>query len=370
MNPRRTVALLIPFFGFALATGSAAARQPAVTMHVGAPIHPVEMANGQRLVYELHVDNNTSVPVELAALDVLADDGKALLQLDRKTLAADTDSKEGGGTSVAAHASALVYLTVDAGNAAPASIRHRLTVEQENHEAVVAGRNMPVMADRSPVLAPPLAGGPWVAVYSDAWPRGHRRVFIRANGRARLPGRFAIDWMKVDQHGRTLRDDSGLAASSYSYGAKVLAVADAQVAATRDGVTEAERIADNKTHPHPDAAGNFISLDLGNGRFATYEHLRPGTIRVARGERVHQGQVLAEVGFSGDSTEPHLHFHVSDSPMPLEGEGLPYMLNRFRVTGRVTNWGAFGSRRWPELQPRIAEHEFPESGDVVDFAVR
>lgn len=369
MNSRRTLALLIPFLGFALVSASAAARQPAVAMHVGAPIHPVELANGQRLVYELHVDNNTGVPVELAALDVFADNGNVLLHLDRKALAADTDSKE-GGTLVAAHASAVVYLTVDAGNAAPASIRHRLTVKQENHEAVVAGGNMPVMAERGPVVEPPLAGGPWVAVYADAWPRGHRRVFIQANGHARLPGRFAIDWMKVDQHGRTLKDDSGLAASSYSYGAKVLAVADAQVAATRDGVTEAKRIADNKTHPHPDAAGNFISLDLGNGQFATYEHLRPGTIRVARGERVHQGEVLAEVGFSGDSTEPHLHFHVSDSPMPLEGEGLPYSLNRFRVTGRVTNWGAFGSQRWPALQPRTVEHEFPESGDVIDFTAR
>ena len=80
--------------------------------------------------------------------------------------------------------------------------------------------------------------------------------------------------------------------------------------------------------------------------------------------------MLAEVGFSGDSTEPHLHFHVSDSPMPLEGEGLPYMLNQFRVTGRVTDWGAFGSRRWPALQPHTVEHEFPESGDVVDFTAR
>ena len=146
--------------------------------------------------------------------------------------------------------------------------------------------------------------------------------------------------------GHTLKNDSGLTASSFSYGAQVLAVANARVAAARDGVSEAVRIADNKTQPHPDAAGNFISLDLGHGRFATYEHLRPGSIRVARGEQVHVGQVIAEVGFSGDSTEPHLHFHVSDSAMPLEGEGLPYALDRFRVTGRVTDWNAFGSQRW------------------------
>jgi len=93
-------------------------------------------------------------------------------------------------------------------------------------------------------------------------------------------------------------------------------------------------------------SGNFISLDLGHGRFATYEHLRPGSITVAKGDHVRVGQVIAEVGFSGDSTEPHLHFHVSDSAMPLEGEGLPYALDRFRVVGRVTDWNAFGSQRW------------------------
>lgn len=173
--------------------------------------------------------------------------------------------------------------------------------------------------------------------------------------------------MKVDSHGRTLKNDSGLAVSSFSYGTEVLAVANGRVAALRDGVTEATRIADNKTHPHPDAAGNFISLDLGDGRFATYEHLRPGSIKVAKGDRVRVGQVIAEVGFSGDSTEPHLHFHVSDSAMPLEGEGLPYVLDRFRVTGRVTDWNTFGSQRWKDMPPHTIERAFPGSGDVVDF---
>lgn len=366
MNLRCTLAPLILFAGLALTSGPAAARHPAMAMRVGAPIHPVKMAGEQCLLYELHVDNDSDAPIALMALDVLAGSGKPLLHLDQKSLAADIDLKN-GSTVLAPHAQAVVYLTANASTASPASVRHRLTVVQAGRETTIAGRGVSIATAESPVLALPIRGGTWVAVYSDIWPRGHRRVFITTDGHARLPGRFAIDWMEVDEHGHTLRDDSGLVASSLSYGAKVLAVADARVAAVRDGVTEATRVADNKTHPHPDAAGNFISLDLGNDRFATYEHLRPGSIKVAKGDRVHVGQVIAEVGFSGDSTEPHLHFHVSDSPKPLEGEGLPYSLSHFRVIGRVTDWNAFGSRRWQDAPPRVVEHEFPESGDVIDF---
>lgn len=335
-------------------------------MHVGAPIHPVKVSGGERLVYELHVGNASRAAVEIVALDVLGSDGKSLLHLDEHALGSRTNLQN-GSTVIAPHAQAVLYLTVDAGARAPTSLRHRLTLKQDGEASTVTGAEVPASADRNPVLAPPVAQGMWVAVYSDVWPRGHRRVFIESHGHARLPGRFAIDWMKVDSHGHTLKNDSGLTASSFSYGAQVLAVADARVAAARDGVSEAARIADNKTQPHPDAAGNFISLDLGHGRFATYEHLRPGSIRVAKGDHVHVGQAIAEVGFSGDSTEPHLHFHVSDSAMPLEGEGLPYALDRFRVTGRVTDWNAFGTQRWKDVPPRIVEHEFPESGDVIDF---
>lgn len=357
---------LLAGFLLLLLCGGPTAHASGIAMHVGAPIHPVEVSGGKRLVYELHVDNTSGVPVQLIALDVLGRDGESLLHLDERAVGSRIDLED-GRTVLAPHAQAVLYLTVEAGPQAPASLRHRLTLKQDGTASTVTGADVSVSAERSPVIAPPVGQGTWVAVYSDIWPRGHRRVFIETDGHARLPGRFAIDWMKVDRRGRTLKNDSGLTTSSFSYGAKVLAVADAHVAAVRDGVTEAARIEDNKSHPHPDAAGNFISLDLGDGRFATYEHLRPGSIRVAKDDHVRVGQVIAEVGFSGDSTEPHLHFHVSDSAMPLEGEGLPYALDRFRVVGRVTDWSAFGSQPWNDVPPHMVEHAFPESGDVIDF---
>jgi hypothetical protein len=70
--------------------------------------------------------------------------------------------------------------------------------------------------------------------------RGHRRVPYAVAGHATIPGRFAIDWMKIDAKGRFDRSDGKTLADSLSYGAEVLAVADAVVSATRDDFAEPE----------------------------------------------------------------------------------------------------------------------------------
>jgi murein DD-endopeptidase MepM/ murein hydrolase activator NlpD len=61
------------------------------------------------------------------------------------------------------------------------------------------------------------------------------------------------------------------------------------------------------------AGGNVVVLrhDGVPGVFATrYDHLKDGSLQVAAGDRVHAGQVLAQVGSSGRSTGAHLHFEV------------------------------------------------------------
>jgi murein DD-endopeptidase MepM/ murein hydrolase activator NlpD len=80
-------------------------------------------------------------------------------------------------------------------------------------------------------------------------------------------------------------------------------------------------------------AGNTITLDLGGGQFAYYMHLEPGSVRVKVGDRVRRGQTLARVGCTGDAREPHLHFEVTNSSKPLSGEGVPYLIDRYRSKG-------------------------------------
>jgi murein DD-endopeptidase MepM/ murein hydrolase activator NlpD len=79
--------------------------------------------------------------------------------------------------------------------------------------------------------------------------------------------------------------------------------------------------------------GNHLVLDLGGGVHAVLAHLRRGSLRVRRGDRVAAGQQLAECGNSGNSSEPHLHFQLMDHPSVLFAAGLPFRLARFEVDG-------------------------------------
>jgi hypothetical protein len=70
--------------------------------------------------------------------------------------------------------------------------------------------------------------------------------------------------------------------------------------------------------------GNHIVIDLGDGVYAAYAHLRRGSIRVRKGQRVSAGQQLAECGNSGNTSEPHLHFQLMDHRNVLFAAGLPF----------------------------------------------
>ncbi len=84
-------------------------------------------------------------------------------------------------------------------------------------------------------------------------------------------------------------------------------------------------------------------------------HLQSGSLRVKAGEHVRRGQVLARVGGSGDAREPHLHFEVTDSPKLIAGEGLPYVIERYR------SMSAGGEPRTRELPMNNNLIEFPGS---------
>jgi murein DD-endopeptidase MepM/ murein hydrolase activator NlpD len=116
----------------------------------------------------------------------------------------------------------------------------------------------------------------------------------------------------------------------------VLAVADGRVVTARDGLPENTPGHGDAFHPAipitlDTIAGNTITLDIGGGQFAYYLHLQPGSVRVKAGDHVRRGQVLARVGASGDAREPHLHFEVTDSTKALAGDGVPYVIDHYRL---------------------------------------
>lgn len=70
--------------------------------------------------------------------------------------------------------------------------------------------------------------------------------------------------------------------------------------------------------------GNHVVIDHGEGVFALCAHLRRGSVTVAVGDDVVAGQQLGEVGNSGNSSEPHLHFQLMDDRRPSAAAGMPF----------------------------------------------
>jgi murein DD-endopeptidase len=364
----------------AVTSGAAHLRQ-SVDLQVPVSPEPVKTVGSLEFVYELHVTNFAAVPIELTRIEVLdaADGGSVIREFRDADLAsligrpvgvADADKH-----SIAPGTRAIVYFEFTLNTPrVPRVLSHRVEldlVQASGREHVfVEGGVSSVNAHQSIALGPPLRGGPWVAVYDQSASRGHRRVVYAINGRARIPGRFAVDWIKVTQDGQYTHDDGSQVANWYGYGAEVLAVADAGVVAARDGIAESSVINDAIRNTLENASGNYVALDLGQGRYAFYEHLMPKSLVVKTGDRVKRGQVIGRLGYTGDSTGPHLHFHVSDSASPLGAEGLPYVIDKFDMLGAYESLEAFSKARpWTATQGTATHRimEFPIAAAVVDF---
>jgi murein DD-endopeptidase MepM/ murein hydrolase activator NlpD len=296
------------------------------------------------LVYELLVTNAAAVPLELTAVEVLdGDSGATVATLTGEALTAVTSlliSPNTPTTSLPAGTVGVVWFDLPLPEPAqiPATIAHRLTVTAPPGLPVgptlteTAGR---ATVDRRPpvVLGPPLAGARWVAVGS-CCDGPHRRGLMPVNGALHLGQRYAIDFNRLDAENRLSAGDPTRNTSAPSYGQPVLAVADATVVAAVDQYPD--QIPGAPTGVAPEAPeGNHVILDLGEGRYALYAHLIPGSLTVQAGERVRQGQVIGELGNSGNSTGPHLHFQVMDAPSNLVADGLPYVFADFELTGTV-----------------------------------
>jgi murein DD-endopeptidase len=111
-----------------------------------------------------------------------------------------------------------------------------------------------------------------------------------------------------------------------------------------------------------------VMLDLGKGNFAYYAHLQPKSIRVRVGQKVRRGQVLGLLGNSGNSTCPHLHFHVANANSPLAAEGVPYVFEAFDLQGILPSQKELGNWKLPANNKADKRRiELPVDNAVVRF---
>lgn len=198
--------------------------------------------------------------------------------------------------------------------------------------------------------------GVWYVGYGASFHTGHRWA---------IPEEFALDIAKVGESGLSHKGDGTRFDDYYAYGADVLAAADGRVTSVANDQQEdpsamqrpnetqeayfarlqkeqGERLAKGLTA----ITGNYVMIDHGKNEYSLYAHLQPGSVGIRVGDQVKAGDVIGKLGSSGNSTEPHLHFHVCDKPDPLMCTGIPVNFSNITI-------------QWADLPRPI------QSGDVV-----
>jgi murein DD-endopeptidase len=369
----------VPVLAFlALACPAAATTQTNQALDIRVVEAPdlVRIGNADQLIYELHLTNFASLPLRLDRLVVkVGGTGTPLKTYDGDELAKAiglVGPAEADARIVPPGRRAVLYINAPVTAGLPrGAISHELTlgkVGADGASFTISGGTASLASAPLPRLLPPLRGGPWVAVYDPGMERGHRRVFYATEGTATLPGRFAIDFMKVDTGGKLSAGDANVPANHYGFGAAVLAVADGTVVGVRDDVPDPAAVKGRTNPTIADASGNYLMLDIGGGRIATYEHLKQGA-PVKVGDRVKAGQVVGFLGFTGQASAPHLHFHLADRASILGAEGQPYV---FASLTRLGQYGAIGDffrgETWPPTdRSETVRDSFPPPNLVVRF---
>jgi len=329
-------------------------------LQVEVPVAPMPFAaeGADHLVYELLIRNGSAETATLESVTARHEDGP-LLSLDGDALRAATRSRDGLTLAPGAEARIFLWLTV---HRLPSVLQHALGVRVDGSTLELTGPTIEPDTTALPVLGPPVRGGRWWTGNGPASDSGHRRAAIPVDDRAPIAQRFAIDYTRVAS-GVSFFGDPRDNGSYFAYGIEVLAVADGRVVRAVDGVEEnvPGELPPRDQVTRETAGGNTVVLDLGAGLYASYAHLRPGSVLVEVGDQVRRGEVIGRIGNSGNSTEPHLHFHVSDSPEPLLGEGRPYLIEAFDSAVPVSPGNG------TTLEYRSRRRELPLGDRVVRF---
>jgi len=125
------------------------------------------------------------------------------------------------------------------------------------------------------------------------------------------PQNYAYDFCILDKAGKSYTGDTSDLNSYHCFGKDVLSPADGIVMEAVDGLMDnVPGSANNYMYP-----GNYLLIKHTKNEYSLLGHLKQRSLLVKEGDQVKMGQKLAQVGNSGNSTEPHLHYHIQNTPV-------------------------------------------------------
>jgi murein DD-endopeptidase MepM/ murein hydrolase activator NlpD len=237
-----------------------------------------------------------------------------------------------------AHGQAVILAhTVFEVKGQPQNVRVRVESVDSSGQTIRAEGSIPISAFQSATEYDFPLRGTWHIGASGTFHSHHRWAAMEE---------FALDIVQLGNASKTYKTRGLTSQDYFAFGQDVIAVADGTVVEAMDQYSDndAKLKQENETYDQYDqriqseqmqalqqnpytVAGNYIVIRHSDNEYSMYAHLKKGNMKVKKGDVVKQGQVIASVGNTGSSTEPHLHFQIQDSSDPLRSRALPV---RFR----------------------------------------
>lgn len=318
--------------------------------------------------------NNAEQPIAVLDSDMLLENLSGL-----STVPADNLVIEKNGARLLA-----INLAFDTVAEVPEKVVHRITAMGGNNPGArepveISYTLAPFYIDTRSVIVidPPVKGNHWIAVNACCrvgFP--HRFSVQGVNGELVNSQRFAIDFMQLNANGKLVESAVDKVNNWVSYNAPVYAVADATVVHVINNLDDQVpgALPDPRSITLYTVDGNGVVLDLGNGIFAFYAHMKKGSVRVNVGDKVKSGDLLGNLGNSGNTSAPHLHLHLMAGPSPLGDNGIPFTFSQFEYAGQVHREQYIDSEELTDdfsngliLQAQPRQNEYPLQLNIINF---
>jgi len=141
----------------------------------------------------------------------------------------------------------------------------------------------------------------------------------------------AIDIVIKDDKGNSFKTDGITNEDYYAFGKELIAPCDGEIVLVVDGIKDNKPSELNPMY----APGNTVIIKTDKNEYLFFAHFKQNTIRVKQGQNVKQGELLDLCGNSGNSSEPHLHFHIQNVEDMNTATGVKCYFDKLKVNGQT-----------------------------------
>ena len=141
----------------------------------------------------------------------------------------------------------------------------------------------------------------------------------------------AFDIIITDENGKSYNNNGERNEDYYAFEKELIAPCEAEVVLVVDGIKDNKPGEFNPIY----IPGNTVILKTNNGEYLFFAHFKQNSIIVKQGQKVKEGELLGLCGNSGNSSEPHLHFHIQNVEDMNKATGAKSYFEKIYVNGEL-----------------------------------